>query len=98
MLDAPAARVPCERPPDRRPLPSSSINLEYYSARGRFKRCAKMLSGRLGLLSRHRLAGDGGAAHVARLRVVETAHPMHGLPVVPHHQVVLLPAMDVDVL
>ena len=37
---------------------------------------------RFGLLGRHRLAGDRGAAHVARLCLVEAADAMHTLFVV----------------
>src|ERR1700736_5034043 len=50
------------------------------------------------LLGRHGLARDSGAAHVARLALIEPAHPMHGLAVVPHDKIVLAPAVDVDKL
>src|SRR6478752_7024719 len=45
------------------------------------------------LSTRHR-----GAAHVARLRLVVAAHAMHGLAVVPHHEVMQRPFVDVDEL
>ena len=41
-------------------------------------------------------AGDRGAAHVARLRLVVAAHAVHGLAVVPHHEVMQRPFVDVD--
>ena len=41
-------------------------------------------------------AGHRGAAHVARLRLVVAAHPVHGLAVVPHHEVMQRPFVDVD--
>src|SRR5581483_11793691 len=44
----------------------------------------------------HRIARHGRSAHVARLRFIEAAYTMHGLAVVPHHQVVLTPDMRVD--
>src|SRR5438067_2016055 len=50
------------------------------------------------LLHRHRLARDRGAAHVARLALVEAAHPVHRLAVVPDYEIVLPPAMGVDKL
>ena len=43
-------------------------------------------------------AGDRGAAHVARLRLVVAADPVHGLAVVPHHEVMQRPFVDVDEL
>src|SRR6478736_2332875 len=55
-------------------------------------------SGRLDLRDCRRVAGDGGATHVADLALVETAHPVHHLPVVPHDEVVLSPAVDIDEL
>ena len=44
------------------------------------------------------IACYGGATHVARLTFIETTDPMHGLPVIPHDQVVLTPYMDIDEL
>ena len=41
-------------------------------------------------------AGDRGAAHVAGLRLVVAAHAVHGLAVVPHHEVMQRPFVDVD--
>src|SRR5205085_282364 len=54
-------------------------------------------SGR-GLFHGRRVAGDGGAAHVADLALVEAAHPVHDLAVVPHDQIVLPPLMGIDEL
>jgi transposase len=48
------------------------------------------------LRDRRLAAGDRGAAHVAGLRLVVAAHAVHGLAVVPHHEVVQRPFMDVD--
>src|SRR3954447_16557206 len=48
------------------------------------------------LRHRRRGTGDRGAAHVAGLRLVVAAHAMHGLAVVPHHEVMQLPFMDVN--
>src|SRR5580700_10833214 len=45
-----------------------------------------------------RVAGDGGAAHVANLALVEAAHPVHHLPVVPDDEIVLPPFVDIDEL
>ena len=42
------------------------------------------------LRHRRRVAGDRRAAHVARLRLVVAAHPVHGLAIVPHHEIVQL--------
>src|SRR5204862_8196533 len=61
-------------------------------------RAIRQRSGRLDLRDCRRVAGDGGAPHVADLALVETAHPMHHLPVVPHDEVVLPPAVDIDEL
>src|SRR6267378_5337938 len=49
-------------------------------------------------LLRHgwRGAGDRRAAHVARLRLIVTPHPVHGLAVVPHHEIMQRPFVDVD--
>ena len=44
------------------------------------------------------VAGQGGAAHVARFCEVEWAGAMHGLPIVPDHQVADLPFMGIDEL
>src|ERR1700676_5191677 len=41
-------------------------------------------------------AGDRGAAHVAGLRLVVAADPVHGLAVVPHHEIMQRPFVDVD--
>src|SRR5580692_11317505 len=45
-----------------------------------------------------RVASDGGPTHIAHFGFVEAAHPMHGLAVVPHHQVELPPSVDIDIL
>ena len=49
-------------------------------------------------LLRHRRLGAGNrrAAHVAGLRLVVAADPVHGLAVVPHHEVMQLPFVGVD--
>src|SRR6202035_602978 len=51
-------------------------------------------------LLRHRWCGAGyrGPAHVARLRLVVAADPVHGLAVVPHHEVMQRPFVDMDEL
>src|SRR5271169_3316076 len=41
-------------------------------------------------------AGHRGAPHVARLRMVVAAYAMHGLAVVPHHEIMHGPFVDVD--
>src|SRR5262245_61200839 len=49
------------------------------------------------LRRRRALAASRGAAHVAHdIEIVEAAHAVHGRAVVPHHEVVLCPAMDID--
>ena len=53
------------------------------------------LFGRL-LLHRRLAAGHGGAPHVAGLRLVVATDPVHGLAVVPHHEVMQRPLMDED--
>jgi hypothetical protein len=53
---------------------------------------------RLGLRDRWAIAGEGGAAHVARLLGGERAAAVHGLAVVPHHQIADRPFMRVDEL
>src|SRR5690349_4245979 len=49
-------------------------------------------------LLRHRGFGarHRGAAHVARLRLIVAAHAMHGLPVIPHHEIMHRPSVDMD--
>ena len=41
-------------------------------------------------------AGHRRAPHVARLRLVVAPHAVHGLAVVPHHEVMQRPFMDMD--
>src|ERR1700686_4103301 len=48
------------------------------------------------LRDRRRGAGHRGAAHVARLRLVVAPHAVHGLAVVPHHEIMHRPFVDVD--
>ena len=48
------------------------------------------------LLHRRLGAGHRGAAHVAGLRLVVAADAVHGLAVVPHHEVMQRPFVDVD--
>src|SRR5437773_15071 len=50
------------------------------------------------LLDGRRVAGDGGAAHVADQGLVEPAHPVHRLSVVPDDQIVLPPDVGIDEL
>src|SRR5690242_11352082 len=67
-------------------------------------RSSRAMTALLGLLLRRLLrdgrlgAGDGGAAHVARLRLIVAADPVHGLAIVPHHEIMQLPFVDVDEL
>src|SRR6476660_1866590 len=51
-------------------------------------------------LLRHRGlgAGDRSTPHVARLRLIVTANAVHGLAVIPHHEVVHRPFVDMDEL
>src|SRR3954454_4730719 len=51
----------------------------------------RMNSRRLGLFGGRRVAGDGRAPHVAHQALVEAAHPVHDLPVVPHHEIMTPP-------
>src|SRR6185436_16422730 len=50
------------------------------------------------LLHRWFGAGHRGAAHVAGLRLVVAADAVHGLAIVPHHEVMQRPFVDVDEL
>ena len=50
------------------------------------------------LLHRWLGAGHRRAAHVAGLRLVVAAHAVHGLAVVPHHEVMQRPLMDMNEL
>jgi hypothetical protein len=50
------------------------------------------------LLGRHHFARRRSAAHVTRLRLIEPAHTIHRLPVIPDDQVVLTPRMLIDEL
>src|SRR4051812_15998638 len=51
-------------------------------------------------LLRHRRRGarDRGPAHVARLRLIVTADPVHGLAIVPHHEIMHGPSVHMDEL
>ncbi len=57
---------------------------------------AWLTSGRLG--HRRAFAADGRAVHVAHLFRIERTRTVHGGPVVPHHQVPLLPFVRIDEL
>ena len=50
------------------------------------------------LLHRRLGAGHRRAAHVAGLRLVVAPHAVHGLAIVPHHEVMQRPFMDMDEL
>src|SRR5438132_8674361 len=51
------------------------------------------------LEGRRSVALERGAAHVAHLaRLLVTPGPMHGLAVVPHHEIMLPPGVGVDEL
>src|SRR5215472_7416580 len=51
------------------------------------------------LLCRRSVAFEGRAAHVAHLaRIPVAAGPMHGLTIIPHHEIILPPGVSVDEL
>jgi ABC-type glycerol-3-phosphate transport system substrate-binding protein len=75
----------------------TKMTVRHLLGRGRGRR----LHADLNLLRRHLrhrrcVARHRGPPHVARLRVVIAAHPVHGLAVVPDHQVVERPFVHVD--